>query len=368
MMKFIASSLDAAKAKAKRALGEKAVIVGVRDLPSGDIEVEASDRPKAAAPSAKRLEPTFARHARTVVDAKAAHPASGARLNEPLEQRYAEDALARLTGDLTRKGQPGGRPLDMSDQTVRAMADILKPHGFDERLISALVDGARKSRINEDLYRLETGFTESFSFSPLAMTASAPIMLVGPTGAGKTSCAAKLASAALDAGLAAFIMTADAGRAGAVEQIRTYSDSLGVDYFVVQTPMDVERALAMNAPAGAVLLDTPGVSPFDAGDIAALRCFQEALKAEPVLVLPASGDVEEFKEWTMAFREFGVRRMMITKFDATRRVGAALSSAFAGSMSLAHFSESAFISDGLTEATPGFLARRILASRPGRLG
>lgn len=39
MMKFIASSLDAAKAKAKRALGDKAVIVSVRNLPSGDVEI-----------------------------------------------------------------------------------------------------------------------------------------------------------------------------------------------------------------------------------------------------------------------------------------------------------------------------------------
>lgn len=368
MMKFIASSLDAAKAKARRALGEKAVIVGVRDLPSGDVEVEVSDKPKINAPLARRIEPSFAGEAKIAVDARQAAPAAGARLNEPLEQRYAEDAFARLTGDLTRKGRPGERGLDMSDRTAGAMADILKPHGLDQRLISALVEGGRKARIDEDFSRLETAFGETFEFAPLAATAQTPLMLVGPTGAGKTSCAAKLAAAAVDDGLAAFIMTADGGRAGAVDQIRTYSGSLGIDYFIVQTPHDIERALAINAPSGAVLLDTPGVSPFDAGDIAALRCFQEALKAEPVLVLPASGDPEEFKEWATAFRDFGARRLIVTKFDATRRVGAALAAAFSGGMSLAYFSESAFISDGLTPATPTFLARRFLASRPGKLG
>jgi len=367
MMKFIASSLDAAKAKARRALGEKAVIISVRDLPSGDVEVQASDKPMPAAPMARRLEPTFGEEARTAIDERLARPSSGARLNEPLEQRYGEDALWRLKGDLTRAGRTAEPVLDMSDETVRGMTDILKPHGVGDRLLADLIEGARHSRINEDLYRLETAFNEAFTYAPLGLAPASPIMLVGPTGAGKTSCAAKLAASAAEAGGGAFIMTADAGRAGAVEQIRTYCDSLGVDYFVVDTPQDVERALALNAPTGAVLLDTPGVSPFDPGDIAALKCFREALNAEAVLVLPASGDAEEFKEWTLAFRDFGVRRAIITKFDATKRVGAALTAAHAGALSLAHFSESAFISDGLLPASPEFLARRLLASRPGKI-
>lgn len=369
MIKFIASSLDAAKAKAKRALGERAVVVSVRNLPSGDIEIEAADKPRAGAAQAKRIEPTFGETARLAVDGAKERSHSGARLNEPLEQRYAEDALTRLTGELTGyRRAAGAAALASSDKNIRGMVEILRPHGVDDELLAALIDGAGRSRINEDLYRLETGFAEAFAFAPLSSSPATPIMLVGPTGAGKTSCAAKLAASAIDARTDAFIMTADGGRAGAVEQIRTYSDSLGVDYFVVQTPQDIDRALELNAPSGAVLLDTPGVSPFDAGDIAALRCFQEALNAETVLVLPASGDREEFKEWALAFRDFGVRRAIITKFDAAKRVGAALTAAYAGRMALAHFSESAFISDGLIEATPSFLARRLLASRPGKLG
>ncbi|MCB9954958.1 MAG: hypothetical protein H6848_03575 [Caulobacterales bacterium] len=367
MMKFIASSLDAAKAKAKRALGDKAVIVSVRNLPSGDVEIQASDKPQPAAPISKRIEPTFGGEARAMVDERQTRPAAGARLSAPLEQRYAEDALAKLRGDLTRKSPSSAPAFNLSDKTVQGMTDILKPHSIGERLLADLIEGARQARIDEDLYRLETAFMAAFDYSPLGFAPSAPLMLVGPTGAGKTSCAAKLAASAMDSGMEAFLMTADAGRAGAVEQIRTYGDSLGIDYFVVETPQDVERALELYPPTGAVLLDTPGVSPFDAGDIAALRCFQEALKAEAILVLPASGDVEEFKEWSLAFREFGVRRAIITKFDATKRVGAALTAVHEAGMALAHFSESAFISDGMMPASAEFLARRFLASRPGRV-
>ncbi|HXI86563.1 MAG TPA: hypothetical protein VNH64_03840 [Parvularculaceae bacterium] len=368
MMKFIASSLEAAKSKAQRAFGERAVIIAVRNLPSGDVEVSASDKPQPKAPK-PRVEPTFGEMARQALEERPTRSAGGARLADPLEQRYAEDALAKLRGDLSRSGKKGPAPgVGLSDKTARSMSDLLAPHGIGPELLAALIDGARRSRIDEDLYRLETAFAETFSYAPLQIDPATPIMLVGPTGAGKTSSAAKLASAATEAGGEAFIMTADAGRAGAVEQLRTYSDSIGANFFIVETPFDVEQALQLNKPRGVVLLDTPGVSPFDAGDVAALKSFREAAGAEPVLVLPASGDPAEFQEWALAFREFGVRKAIITKFDATKRVGAALAAAFTAKMALAHFSESAFISEGLMPASPEFLARRLLVSRPGRIG
>ncbi|MBY0421539.1 MAG: hypothetical protein K2Q06_04490, partial [Parvularculaceae bacterium] len=257
---------------------------------------------------------------------------------------------------------------DPSDGAAKQMADFLAPHGVGEQLTAALIEGARAARIADDFARLEAGFQTAFAYSPLNLGSSAPIMLVGPTGAGKTSCAAKLAAASIARSGAALIMTADGGRAGAVDQLRTYSESLGSDYFVVETPGDIEDAIRSIRPKGAVILDTPGVSPYDSGDLAALKSFQETAGAEAVLVLPASGDPAEFRDWALAFREFGVRRAIITKFDATKRVGAALNAVHAARMALAQVSETAFISEGLLEATPEFLARRLLASRPGRVG
>lgn len=368
MMKFIAPSLDAAKVKAKRALGEKAVIISVKNLPSGDVEVSASDKPAPAAP-APRAEPTFGGAAQQAMKDEAQRPSGGARLNDKLEQRYAEDALSRLKGDLSRgKGGPGaGKGLDLSDKTVKGLHDLLTPHGIGPELMAALTEGAKNSRIAEDMYRLEAAFAGAFNYAPIAFAPGATIMLVGPTGAGKTSSAAKLAAAAMARDGSAFIMTADGGRAGAVDQLKTYCDNVRADFFVVESPFDVDEALKMNKPRGAVLLDTPGVSPYDAGDLAALRSFREAANAEAILVLTASGDAAEFKDWAMAFRDFGVTRMIITKFDATRRVGAALNAAYAAGLALAHFSETAFISEGLMDASAEFLSRRLLAAQPGRI-
>ncbi|MGF1543532.1 MAG: hypothetical protein ACFB00_03345 [Parvularculaceae bacterium] len=377
MMKFIASDVEAAKAKARRALGANAHIHNIRELPSGDVEGSASDKPGGrAAPGREPVRDYFDD------DDGYARP-RGSRLSEPLERKFAEDALSRtsreLSGESRSKG--GGRgparngasaadrlAARYDDPVAHDLIETLAPHGVDERLLEALIDGARRSRIDDEFVELETAFAETFDFAPLRPTAQNPIMIVGPTGAGKTSCTAKLCAAAMARDGAAFIMTADVGRAGAIEQIRTYGDALGADYYIVETPQDVSEALRAVRPRGAVVLDTPGISPFDSGDIAALRSFQDAARAEPVLVLPASGDAAEWRDWAEAFATFGVRRMVITKFDATKRVGAGLSAAFAGDMTLANFSETPFISEGLLDASAEFLARRMLANRPGRVG
>ncbi len=368
MMKFIASNVDAAKSKAKRALGDHVVIVSVRNLPSGDVEVSASNGPAPAAPPLP-VEPKFGDHTRQVFDEaplRGGAQSTGARLNEPLEQKFAQDALARLSNDLSGRPQNAGA-IDMSDRTARAMADALRPHNLSDELIAAIVNGARKAEIEDDLHRLEKGLAETFDFAPVHFSPMTPIMLVGPTGAGKTSCGAKIAAAALNKGSTAFIMSADVGRAGAIDQIKAYGDALGADYYITETPHDVSAALRSKRPTGVVVLDTPGVSPYDPGDFAALKSFQEATNGEAVLVLPASGDADEFKDWAAAFREFGARRIIITKFDATRRIGGALSAAFAGKFALAHFSQTPFISEGLLDATPEFLARRLLSGRAMRM-
>ena len=73
------------------------------------------------------------------------------------------------------------------------------------------------------------------------------------------------------------------------------------------------------------------------------------------------------EDWAHAFREVGVRRCIITKFDTSRRVGAALSAAYEGKLALAHFSEAPFIADGLIDASPTYLARRLVIEQPARI-
>ncbi len=134
MMKFIASDLNAAKGKARRALGDKAVIISVRELPSGDVEVTASDKPAPAAPQ-PAPKASFAGAAREAVDEGPFKMGAGARLNENIESKFSADALSKLSSKLS--GGKNVRALDMSDRSVRSLAEILAPRGVGDSLLAA---------------------------------------------------------------------------------------------------------------------------------------------------------------------------------------------------------------------------------------
>ncbi len=289
-----------------------------------------------------------------------------AGLNQELEQRIAQQVLQHLRSNLTSKDGARGA-ISSDDPVMRELRRAIGDHSLGDALLAAVAAKVSTLDTDNEVHALATAFDDIFRFAPLQLTPLQPIMLCGPTGAGKTSSAAKLAARAIAAGSKAALFTADIGRAGAVEQLRTYAEALDAAFVPVEAPADVRRALASGQHRGCVILDTPGVSPFDGGDMAALKSFLEAADAEPLLVLPTSGDPSEHADWAQAFSEFGAKRIILTKFDATRRVGAGVGAAFAHGYALAHFSDTAFIGEGIRDATPEFLARRLLAAAPGRL-
>ena len=117
-------------------------------------------------------------------------------------------------------------------------------------------------------------------FGP-ARTGAGPsvCVFVGPTGVGKTTTLAKLASrCVLNQKLKVGMVTLDTFRLGAVEQLREYARLLGVELAVAFSPGELRRHVAAFADRDVVLVDTPGRSQFD---IEGIREIQRALDGLP---------------------------------------------------------------------------------------
>ena len=88
------------------------------------------------------------------------------------------------------------------------------------------------------------------------------IALVGPTGAGKTTTIAKLASNAHAFGTwNVGMVTLDTFRVAGLEQIATYAEIAGCPLEVAYDANDAERAIAQLNSVDVILVDTPGRSP-----------------------------------------------------------------------------------------------------------
>lgn len=149
------------------------------------------------------------------------------------------------------------------------------------------------------------------------------VMLVGPTGAGKTTTVAKLAANfALVAGWQVALVTADTYRIGAIQQLRTYAELIGVPLEVARDGEEL-RQLVRVTTGQLLLVDTAGHSPHDRERMARLRELCRSLPdgAEVMLVLPATLRQADLAEMVATYRQLPIGSVCITKLDETRRRG-----------------------------------------------
>lgn len=233
-------------------------------------------------------------------------------------------------------------------------------HALPEAMVRRLCKAAAVFNELEPSASLGQVLEHYFSFATLDISADAPIMLVGPSGAGKTTLAAKLATRAVLAGKSTHIVTTDTIRAGAVAQLAAYAKLLEQPLVCTGRPDEFAGAVADADPESLVIVDTPGANPFDRGEIDDLARFIDAVPCTPVLVMPGGTDTSEAAEIAANFARLPIEKMVVTRLDASRRLGNMLAAAEAADVSLTEASISPSIGQGLYPLKPLTLAHLLL--------
>ena len=214
--------------------------------------------------------------------------------------------------------------------------------------------------------RLDAGplhetLADAFRFGPLPLgPAAPPLLLTGPPGAGKTLTAARLATRLTLAGTPPLVITADGCRAGAAEQLAAFTRVLGLPLLVADEPVALSRALARREGGAPVLIDSPGLDPFDPAELDDLAGLAAASGATLVLVLPAGLDPAESADLASAFAGAGAGLLVPTRLDLARRLGGVLAAAAAG-LILTEAGVGPGAADGLRPLSPAMLAERLRA-------
>jgi flagellar biosynthesis protein FlhF len=144
------------------------------------------------------------------------------------------------------------------------------------------------------------------------------VMLVGPTGAGKTTTVAKLAArAALLLGHTVGIITLDDYRVGGEEQLRIYADLIPAEVHVASNRMELARALHALAECDLIYVDTSGRSPRDHQAHAELAGTLSAIEdLEVHLVVPAPSAPAYIDGLAARYQtSLSIDRLLFTKVD-----------------------------------------------------
>lgn len=187
------------------------------------------------------------------------------------------------------------------------------------------------------------------------------LILVGPPGAGKTLTVARLATRLVLSGVRPVVVSTDAQRAGANEQLAALMGVLGLALRTADAPESLARVLARLPSSGPVLIDTAGLDPFAEADVAFARDLAGAAGGELVAVLAAGADPDECADMASSLAGAGAQFLVSARLDLARRLGGVL--AAASVLALAEIGLSANVADGLAPASPAALARRLTLPR-----
>jgi flagellar biosynthesis protein FlhF len=195
----------------------------------------------------------------------------------------------------------------------------------------------------------------------LATGAPKVVALVGPTGVGKTTTIAKLAAHhALVLKQRVGLITMDTYRIAAVEQLRAYSQIIGIPLEVAHAQSDVIPALQRLSECDMVLVDTAGRSQRNAMQVNELKSLVAATGCEAHLVLPASTRERDILDQIERFASVGIDRLLFTKLDETTSYGTLFNVAASTSLPLSYFSTGQKVPEDLEAVTAEGLIARIL--------
>jgi len=186
--------------------------------------------------------------------------------------------------------------------------------------------------------------------------------LIGATGVGKTTTIAKIAANfVLEKSASVALITADTYRISAVEQLRTYSDIVGVPLEIVYAPEELGRAIEKHMDKQVILIDTAGRSQhnqYQMEELKQLLSVNEAI--EKHLVISAT---TKYRDAVDILRKFAIcepDKVLFTKVDETNCVGTIVNLAYHYPITLSYLTNGQSVPDDISLGSAKYLAKLLL--------
>lgn len=189
------------------------------------------------------------------------------------------------------------------------------------------------------------------------------LSFIGPTGVGKTTTLAKLAAQfTLFQARKVALVTIDTYRIGAVEQLKSYGEIIGIPLEVTMSPEELQQAVIRHNDKDFILIDTVGHPSGNTAKVIELKEFLEVIKEPKEVFLVLSSTTKRCDLFKIAddFKKAGFNKLIFTKIDETQNLGCILNIVNYLQMPVAYITDGQNVPDDIDWAYPKKLAKLIL--------
>lgn len=206
--------------------------------------------------------------------------------------------------------------------------------------------------------------------SPIEKDGKKPrvVFFVGPTGVGKTTTIAKIASRfRVVYNRKVALLTADTYRIAAAEQLRTYANILDVPFRVIYSVEEMEMALRDFRGYDFILVDTAGHSHHNAQQRenmdAFIRSVGDDVEKEVHLVLSATTKYRDLLSIAEAYSGITDYKIIFTKLDETQTLGNLLNLKLYTGASLSYVTNGQNVPDDIEVFNPQQAVKQLLGGK-----
>lgn len=193
------------------------------------------------------------------------------------------------------------------------------------------------------------------------------IFFIGPTGVGKTTTIAKIASdLKIQKRKKIALITSDTYRIAAVEQLRTYANILGVPLKVIYSDKEMKQTLTEYGDYDVVLIDTAGRSHKNTeqtDDIEKLIKAVPEEEREVYLVLSATTKYKDLVKITETYSKIAKYNLIFTKLDETCCIGNILNIKMLTDAPLSYSTSGQTVPDDIERINAQKIAKQLLGGQ-----